>query len=73
MHQGDPELYPRSRSRLHQQDGVQEADLQEEHDSDHAEEHEEVSVLPRLDLVLPRERHQEVHWAGENMMKIMRI
>ena len=64
MHQGDPQLHPGTGKRLRQQTRVQEADLQEEYDSNYAEEHEKVSVLPRLDMVLPGERHQEVHWAG---------
>ena len=81
MHQGNSQLHPGLGKRLLQQDGVQEADLQEEYDTGHAEKHEgifdlvidgklvtvqnpEIPFLPRLDLVLPCQRDQEVHWTG---------
>ena len=81
MHQGNSQLHPGPGQRFRRKDGVQEADLQEEHDTGHAEKHEgifdlvidgklvtvqnpEIPFLPRLDLVLPCQRDQEVHWTG---------
>merc|ERR1719331_646376 len=66
MHQGYPQLHPRLGKRLHWPDGVQEADLQEGDDSNHAEEHEEVSVLPRLDVVLPDQWDQTIYRSGRH-------
>ena len=89
MHQSNSQLHPGLGQRLLQQDGVQEADLQERYDSGHAEvgfeqvplcysiclfmkltvqcqEHEKAPVLPRLDLVLPGQRDEAVHRAGQH-------